>query len=90
MNPIINQLNQQNPMLAMLRPIYNAMCGASNPMAALGQMAASDNRMQQVINTINQNGGIQHAVYAEAQSRNMNPNDALNQARQILQSLNMK
>jgi len=90
MNPIINQLNQMNPMVAMLQPLYNVMMTAQDPMSGLGQMAASDDRMQQVMNTIQQYGGVQQAVYAEAQKKNMNPNDALNQARQILQTFNMK
>lgn len=90
MNPIVNQLNQMNPIAMMLQPIYNTLKTAQNPIAAIGQMASSDNRMQQVMNSIQQNGGIQQAVYAEAQQRNMNPNDALNQARQILQTFNMK
>ena len=90
MNPIVNQLNQMNPMVAMLQPVYNALVVAQNPMAGLGQMAASDERIQQVMNSIQQNGGLQQAVYAESQKKNMNPNDALNQARQILQTFNMK
>lgn len=90
MNPIVNQLNQMNPIAMMLQPVYNALQTAQNPIEAIGQMASSDGRMQQVMNSIQQNGGIQQAVYAEAQQRNMNPNDALNQARQILQAFNMK
>lgn len=90
MNPIINHLNQQNPMLTMLRPIYNMMQNGNNPMVAINQMAMNDERMKQVSDVIAQNGGIQQAVYAEAMKRNVNPNDALNEARNILQSLNSK
>jgi hypothetical protein len=90
MNPIINMMNMHNPMLSMLQPIYNAMRGTQNPMAVIGQMASGDERMQQVMNTIQQNGGLQQAVYAEARNRNLNPDDALSQARQILQTFNMK
>ena len=90
MNPLINMLNQQNPLIAMMQPIYNAMQTANNPMSALSQMAMQDPRMQQVVQTINQNGGIQRAVYAEAQKRNTDPNDALAQARQMIQTFNMK
>ena len=90
MNPIINMMNRMNPMVAMMQPLYNAMQTAQNPMAVLGQMAANDDRMQQVVNTIQQNGGIQQALYAEAQKRNMNPNEALNQAQQMMQSFNMR
>ena len=70
MNPIISIMNQQNPMLQMLQPIYNVMRGAQNPLAAIGQMASNDERMQQVMNAVNQNGGVQQAVYAEAQKLN--------------------
>ena len=90
MNPIINMLNRQNPIAAMLQPIYNTMRAAQNPMAGLGQMAANDERMQQVVNAIRQNGGVQQAVYAEAQRQNRNPNDVLNQAQQILNAFNMR
>lgn len=96
MNPIINMMSQaaqpaqQNPMAGMLGPIFAAMQGASNPLEAINQMAKSDPRMQSVMDTIKQNGGIQQAVYAEAQRRNINLDDVLNQARQIMQSFNMK
>jgi type VI protein secretion system component VasK len=74
----------------MLRPIFNAMNGNGNPMEMLGQMASQDERLQQVMNAIRQNGGIQQAVYAEAKRRNQDPADALNQARQVLYSFKMK
>lgn len=90
MNPIINLMNQQNPMVAILQPVYNAMKSFRNPIDAIGQMATNDDRMQQVMNSIQQNGGLQQAVYSEAQKRNINPNDALNQARQLIQTFNMK
>lgn len=90
MNPIISMMNKQNPMIAMLQPIYNAMRGAQNPLDIIGQMAPNDNRMQQVMNTIQQNGGIQQAVYAEARNKNIDPMSAINQAQQILQAFNMK
>ena len=90
MNPILNLLNQKNPILTMIRPLYNAMQSGGNVMDAIGQMASNDERMQQVMTSIQQNGGIQQAVYAEAKRQNIDPNDALNQARQIIQSLNMK
>lgn len=90
MNPIVSLLNRQNPMISMLQPLYNAMITAQNPMAALGQMANNDTRLQQVMSSIQQNGGVQQAVYAEAQRRNINPNDALNQAQQMMQTFKMK
>jgi len=90
MNPLIAMLNQQNPLVAMMRPLYSAMQTAQDPLSALSQMAMQDQRMQQVVQTINQNGGIQRAVYAEAQRRNADPNDALAQARQMIQTFNMK
>jgi len=89
MNPIISMMNRQNPMMAMIQPVYNVMKAAQNPMAGLQQMAMQDPRMQNVMDTIRQNGGIQQAVYAEAQRRNLNPNDVLNQAKQMMAGLNM-
>ena len=90
MNPIISLLNQRNPMLEMLRPLYNALQGSTNEMEALGKVAMRDERMKQVISTINQNGGIERAVYAEAQKLGVSPDYALKQAQQMIQSLNMK
>ena len=90
MNPIIEMMNRRNPLAAMLQPLYGALQNVRDPMSVLGQMAANDERFQQAVNSIKQNGGIQQAVYAEAQRRNMDPNDALNQARQMLRTFNMK
>ena len=90
MNPIINMLNQQNPIMDMLRPLYNAMQASGNPMAAISQMAMQDDRVKQAMNSISLNGGVQGAVYAEAQKRNIDPNEALAQAQQLLQTINMK
>ena len=89
MNPLISMMNQ-NPLLAMIQPLYSAMQTAKDPLSALSQMAMQDQRMQQVVQTINQNGGIQGAVYAEAQRRNTTPENALAQARQMIQTINMK
>jgi hypothetical protein len=86
MNPIVTQMMRNNPMTDMFQQVFGAMNGAQNPIAGLESMAVNDERMQTVLNTIRQNGGIQQAVYAEAQKRNMNPNDALNQAQQLLQA----
>ena len=90
MNPLINLLDQNNPMISMFQPLYNALRGSTNPMQTLGQMAYNDQRMQQVVNTINQYGGIQQAVYGEAQKRNLDPNSALQQAQQMMQTFNRK
>ena len=90
MNPIISMLNRQNPLAAMLQPIYNVMRSVQNPMDAIGQMASNDDRMQQVVDTIKRNGGIQQAVYAEAQRQNIDPNNVLNQAKQMIQAFNMR
>lgn len=90
MNPIISKMQMQNPMIAMMQPLYAAMNGGQSIMSVLGQMASRDERMQMVVDTIRQNGGIQQAVYAEARQRNADPTDVLNQARQMLQTFNMK
>ena len=90
MNPIIDMLNKQNPLATMLQPIYSAMQTAQDPMSGIYQMAMRDERMQQLADVVKQYGGIQQAVYAESQKRNINPDNALNQARQMMQTFNMK
>ena len=57
---------------------------SNDPVALINRMAATDSRMQQVKQVINQNGGIQQAVYAVARQKGVDPQMALNQARQML------
>jgi len=90
MNPIVNQMNNMNPMDAMMQPLFQAMRTAQNPMAALGQMVASNPQMQDVITAIQQNGTAQQAFYNEAQKRNANTNDILRQAQQMMQTFPMR
>lgn len=86
MNPIVDMLNRQNPLMNILRSIQ----GMQNPMAALEQMAMGDQRIQSMMDTIRKNGSVQQAVYAEAQKRNIDPNALINQAQQMMQGLSMK
>lgn len=86
MNPIVDMLNRQNPLMNILRSIQ----GMQNPMAALEQMAMGDQRIQSIMDTIRKNGSAQQAVYAEAQKRNIDPNSLINQAQQMMQGLSMK
>ena len=53
-------------------------------MALINQMASTDPRMQQVKQVIDQNGGIQQAVYALSKQKGKDPQAVLNQARQML------
>lgn len=82
MNPIINQMNMNNPLAALAVLMRNS----PNPEAALRQMALQDERIQTVMNMINQYGGAKQAVYAEAKSRNIDPNSVFYQAQQMLQA----
>jgi len=90
MNPIAQMLYQQNPLVQIIRPIYAAFQTSHDPIATLGQIANNDPRIQNAVNLIQQNGSVQQAVYSESRRQNIDPNMALNQARQIMQSLNMK
>ena len=79
-NPITEMLSKASTipqMIGMLR-------SASDPMAAISQMAATDPRMRQVQQVIDQNGSIQQAVYALAKQKGIDPQIVLDQARQML------
>ena len=75
------QANPLNQIMGMLK-------ASNNPVPMIHQMAATDPRMQEVANVINQNGGVQQAVYALAKQKGVDPNYALQQAQQQLQSMN--
>ena len=55
---------------------------AKDPMMAINQIAANNPQMQQVMQLINQNGGLQNAkqlLYNMAQQRGVDPNTILSQ-----------
>ena len=58
---------------------------SQNPMAALQQMAQSDSRLQQVMNTIQQNGGdAKSTFYKMAQQKGVDPNDIIKQLQSMM------
>ena len=59
----------------MLPQLIGAARAASNPMAAIQQMAMNNPQMQQVLNYIQQNGGDpQRAFYTRVQQTGVDPN----------------
>lgn len=83
----LQAMGKQTNELGIPEEVVNMIMAASNPIAELQQMAASDPRMQEVVSVINQNGGIQQAVYAMAKQKGIDPNSALQQARSMLQNI---
>ena len=80
LNPVMALLNKT----AALPQLFQTLLSASNPEAMIRQMAMTDPRMKQVQQVIDQNGSIQQAVYAVARQKGIDPQVALEQARQML------
>ena len=73
--------------MASLSQMIGMVQAASNPTAAVNQMAMNDPRMQQVMQVINQNGGdAKAAFYNMARQRGVNPEDVLSQLRGLNQN----
>ena len=81
-NPIVNMLQ---PVANPLTGIFNVLKAASNPIAALQNMALNNPQIQTALNIIQQNGGnAQQAFYAEAQRRGIDPAQAMQQAQSMM------
>lgn len=80
MNSLYNQLKQSstsNPM-----NIINAIRRSNNPYQALINMSQNDNRIAQILQEVNSNGGDARSLfYAKAKQMGVNPDDILNQLR---------
>ena len=81
-NPFSVVLGKISPQAAMLSQVVGALRAAQDPIAELYRMAATNPQMKQVTDVIDQNGGIQQAVYALSRQKGINPEYALEQARQ--------
>ena len=80
MNPMMQMLNQNN--IKTVRGMMDMVRMASNPQAALGQIAAQNPQMQQVMQVIQQNGGDPRAAfYKVAKERGIDPDSVLSQLR---------
>lgn len=84
MNPLLSLLESGNKEQNPLAQVINLIKTAKNPVAAVSQMAQTDPRMKQVNDAINQNGGVQQAVYAIAKQRGISVDSLLNQARSMM------
>ena len=85
-NPIINLLGRTNPAMQALSQMVGIAKTVQNPQAALQQMSANNPQMQEVMQLINQNGGINNAqniFYNLCQQRGVDPNTILNQLRSM-------
>ena len=83
-NPISALLGRINPTLGTATQLLGVLKTAKDPLAALYQMAQTNPQAKQMTDFIDQNGGLQQAINAQAQKQGVNPNEAIQQALQIL------
>ena len=83
-NPLLSLLGRANPAMQTLKQMIGMARAAKNPMAAINQMAGQNPQMQQVLQVVQQNGGdAKTAFYNLAQQRGVNPEDVLNELRNL-------
>ena len=83
-NPVSTLLAKINPMIATATEFFGILRTANDPLAMLYKMAETNPQAKQMTDFIDQNGGLQNAVSAQARQKGVDPNDAINQARQFL------
>ena len=78
-------LGQILPGMNSLKGIVGLIKAASNPMAAISQMAGNNPQMKQVMDYIRQSGGDERAAfYKLAEQKGVNPEEILSQVRQLM------
>lgn len=77
-NNLYRQLNSASTSNSLIDVVRNS----SNPYQTLMNMAKSDNRIAQIINEVNANGGDAKSLfYAKAKQMGVNPEDVLRKLR---------
>ena len=81
-NPILAGMG--NPVMQNIKAIKRTMQMVRNPQVMLSQMMQTNPQMKQVIDYVNANGGDpQKAFYKLAEEQNINPDEILNELREI-------
>ena len=84
-NPIMSLLGMANPVMQTVGQMIEMVKMAKDPQAAITQMAQSDDRMKQVMEVVNQNGGdAKAAFYNMAKQKGVNPDDIINQVKSLM------
>ena len=58
------QIAKASPMMGQIKQMYKAVQIAQNPQMALNQMIQNNPNMKQVIDLVNQHGGVDNALNA--------------------------
>ena len=58
------QIAKASPMMGQIKQMYKAVQMAQNPQIALNQMIQNNPNMKQVIDLVNQHGGVDNALNA--------------------------
>ena len=58
------QIAKASPMMGQIKQMYKAVQMAQNPQMALNQMIQNNPNMKQVIDLVNQHGGVDNALNA--------------------------
>ena len=83
-NPILGLLGRANPAMGMISQMIGMARAAKDPMSEINRMSANNPQMQQVMQVIQQNGGnAKQAFYNLAQQRGVDPNEILQQLRNM-------
>ena len=81
-NPILSGMG--NPVIQNIKALKRTIQAVRNPQAMLSQMVQSNPQMKQVIDYVNANGGDpQQAFYRLAEEQGVNPDEILNELREI-------
>ena len=76
---------QNNPAMQQIGKLFGMVSAAQNPQAAVNQMSQNNPMMQQAMDFIRQNGGdARAAFYAMAKQKGVDPNQAIQQARDMM------
>ena len=81
-NPIVQALASRSPQAAQVRQLFSMVKNAGNPQVMLNQMMASNPKMKEVMDFVNQNGGDpKRAFYALAKQKGVDPEEILKELR---------
>lgn len=81
-NLLLNLLGKAASQQLPMEQVLGTIRAANDPIGEMTRMASSDPRMQEVINVINQNGGLKQAVIATAKEKGLDLDQVLKEAQQ--------
>ena len=76
MNPIIQTMAKNSPMMAQARQMVNSIKSCGNPQVMVNQMLTSNPQISQIINQYG--GNPKTAFYKYAEANGVNPDEIIN------------